>query len=263
MKLAVIGSRKYPNDYNWMHKYLDRLLYSHYTKPQEIVTIISGGAKGVDTYAKEYARFFKFEYQEYFPEYDKYEGKHACILRNIEIVKNADRVLAFWDGSSKGTEFVINECKKQNKPCDIVRTPIFVYTDGSATTHQNTGGWAYTVVHNDIDLVQGSGGELNATNNQMELMAAVQGLMWVNTQTWNYDYPIVLVTDSEYVINQGLKNHKTNTNHNLVHALQFGFEHLKVLPVHVYGHTGDKYNELVNKLANEKRLEYDRMKNEK
>ena len=99
MKVAVIGSRSLtiPN----LGDYL----------PQDTTEIISGGAKGVDTCAKEYAFSHDIKIREYLPEYEKY-GRAAPLKRNITIIQNADLVLAFWDGKSKGTKFVIDNCKK-------------------------------------------------------------------------------------------------------------------------------------------------------
>ena len=55
---------------------------------------------------------------EYLPEYERY-GKAAPLKRNITIIENADLVLAFWDGASKGTKNVIDNCKKQKIPVKI------------------------------------------------------------------------------------------------------------------------------------------------
>lgn len=46
-------------------------------------------------------------------------GRAAPIKRNLLIINYADLVLAFWDGKSRGTKFVIDECKKQSKPIKI------------------------------------------------------------------------------------------------------------------------------------------------
>ena len=46
-----------------------------------------------------------------------------CLKRNIAIIKYSDVVLAFWDGKSNGTKFVIDNCKKHNIPVRVF-TPI-------------------------------------------------------------------------------------------------------------------------------------------
>ena len=106
MRVAVIGSRGL--QVNDLGKYL----------PDEVTEIISGGARGVDTSAREYAMEHGLKLTEYLPEYDKY-GRSAPLKRNITIIESTDLVLAFWDGSSRGTKFVIDNCKKLNIPVKI------------------------------------------------------------------------------------------------------------------------------------------------
>ena len=45
------------------------------------------------------------------------------MIRNREIVRYADQILAFWDGSSRGTKYVIDYCKKIGKPCVVIYLP--------------------------------------------------------------------------------------------------------------------------------------------
>jgi hypothetical protein len=47
-------------------------------------------------------------------------GRGAGPARNKTIVENADCVIAFWDGVSKGTQSTINIAKKLNKKLRIV-----------------------------------------------------------------------------------------------------------------------------------------------
>ena len=107
MKIAVIGSRNV--EVTNLAEYL----------PQECDEIVSGGARGVDLCASQYARERGLKLTEFLPQYDVY-GRVAPIVRNKEIVRYADEVIAFWDGTSKGTLFVINYCKKLGKPCRVV-----------------------------------------------------------------------------------------------------------------------------------------------
>ena len=59
------------------------------------------------------------ELTEYLPEYDRY-GRAAPIIRNKRIVDCSDAVVAFWDGSSKGTLSVIKYAEKIKKPCKVI-----------------------------------------------------------------------------------------------------------------------------------------------
>lgn len=106
MKVAVIGSRGLHVDH--LEDYL----------PKGVTEIVSGGAKGIDTCAKDYALRHGLKLTEFLPEYEKY-GRGAPLRRNITIIEYADFVLAFWDGRSRGTKYVIDNCKKRNIPVAV------------------------------------------------------------------------------------------------------------------------------------------------
>ena len=55
----------------------------------------------------------------FLPEYERY-GRAAPIVRNKKIVDYADKVIAFWDGNSKGTLSVIKYAEKLEKLCEVV-----------------------------------------------------------------------------------------------------------------------------------------------
>ena len=102
MRVAIIGSRGLTVDD--LGKYL----------PTAVTEIVSGGAKGIDACAKEYALANHIPLTEFFPEYEKYK-KGAPLKRNLQIIDYADIVLAFWDGKSMGTQHVIRNCQEMHK----------------------------------------------------------------------------------------------------------------------------------------------------
>ena len=102
MKVAVVGSR------NVVVENIEQYL------PENITEIISGGAKGVDTYAEVYAKNNNIKITVIKPEYKKYR-KGAPLVRNKQIVEMADFVVLIWDGKSNGTRFVLDYCKELNK----------------------------------------------------------------------------------------------------------------------------------------------------
>lgn len=106
MKIAIIGAR------NLGVIGLEKFL------PKDVTEIDSGGAKGVDTCARKYAQTHDIRLTEFFPDYNLY-GKSAPLKRNLEIIAYAELVLAFWDGKSRGTKYVIDNCKKQGVPIKV------------------------------------------------------------------------------------------------------------------------------------------------
>lgn len=99
MKVAVIGSRGL--SVSDLGRYL----------PENTTEIVSGGAKGVDASAREYALAHRIKLTDFLPEYTRF-GRSAPLKRNITIIEYSDIVLAFWDGKSRGTKFVIDNCRK-------------------------------------------------------------------------------------------------------------------------------------------------------
>ncbi len=106
MKAAVVGSRGL---------FVDNI--GSYI-PEEVTEIISGGARGIDECAKVFALKNGLKLKLYLPEYDRY-GKAAPLKRNVNIIEEADIVIALWDGKSKGTENSISIAEKLKKPLKI------------------------------------------------------------------------------------------------------------------------------------------------
>lgn len=111
LAIAIIGSRKHPLHIpDMIAKFVDSL-------PNN-TTIVSGGAKGVDRFAQEFAQLYGLKTIIHYPDWDTY-GKRAGFLRNQKIVNDADKVVAFWDGISAGTRHSINIALSLNKPVEI------------------------------------------------------------------------------------------------------------------------------------------------
>ena len=106
MKIAIVGSRKI----------CDVDITDYVYGADEIV---SGGAVGVDSCAAEYAQRNGLKLTEFLPQYERY-GRAAPIMRNREIVDYSDKIIAFWDGESKGTLSVIKYAEKTGKECVVI-----------------------------------------------------------------------------------------------------------------------------------------------
>lgn len=115
MKLAIIGSRGF-HDYEFLKSEVNKFLEENNF---DVKAIVSGGAKGADRMAEIYAKENKLVATVILPNWDLY-GKKAGYLRNVEIIDEADAVIAFWDGKSAGTNHSINLAKEKKKLLKIV-----------------------------------------------------------------------------------------------------------------------------------------------
>ena len=79
--------------------------------------IISGHASGADMMGELYAHKNKLQCELYPADWKKY-GRAAGPIRNEQMAKVADRLIAFWDGKSRGTKSIINLAKKHG--CEVI-----------------------------------------------------------------------------------------------------------------------------------------------
>lgn len=117
MKLLVCGGRDF-TDYDLFFKHIDYICKTNY-----IETIIEGGASGADQLAEQYAVGKGIEHIKVKAEWDKY-GRSAGPIRNTQMLKMLepnDKVLAFWDGSSRGTSNMIKQAQGANLDVIVVK----------------------------------------------------------------------------------------------------------------------------------------------
>lgn len=74
--------------------------------------IISGGATGVDSLAIQYAQLNNIPVTVFKADWGQY-GKKAGPIRNMEMAKHADALIAIWDGVSRGTKHMIDTAKRK------------------------------------------------------------------------------------------------------------------------------------------------------
>jgi hypothetical protein len=81
--------------------------------------LVSGAAKGADSLGEKWAIENQITTLIFPANWKKY-GKQAGFIRNVDIIKNCDYVIAFWDNKSKGTKHSISLCEKYNKQYKII-----------------------------------------------------------------------------------------------------------------------------------------------
>jgi predicted Rossmann fold nucleotide-binding protein DprA/Smf involved in DNA uptake len=110
ISLAIVGSRGF-TDYHEMKTIVDHVFQNDFSSIEKIV---SGGAVGADSLARTLASELKVPLQEFLPDWKTF-GRKAGPLRNADIIKAADVVIAFWDGTSSGTKSSIALAIKNGK----------------------------------------------------------------------------------------------------------------------------------------------------
>jgi phosphoribosylpyrophosphate synthetase len=116
MKIGIVGSREFPQ-LNLVDTFISDL--------PDNITIVSGGARGVDAMARECAEKYGLSYIEYLPDLsncqEKREYTEAYYKRNQQIVDHSDLIVAFTEKTSGGTWDTIKRARQKGIPCKIIK----------------------------------------------------------------------------------------------------------------------------------------------
>lgn len=110
MKVIVAGSRSIKNK----HKVWNIIDNSKF----EITELVSGSAKGVDSVAEHWAKKGDIPINKFEPDWDEH-GKAAGPIRNQEMAKYADALIAIWDGESSGTQDMIQRARSEDLQVNV------------------------------------------------------------------------------------------------------------------------------------------------
>jgi ribonuclease HI len=121
-----------------------------------------------------------------------------------------------------------------------------LFTDGACSGNPGPGGWAYRLERDDLPdfSMEQVGREDETTNNRMELMAVIEGLRSIGKGE-----PVVIYTDSQYVIKVAKSKNPKLANPDLVRLLKIQLVRVQATFSWVRGHNGHAQNERVDKLA--------------
>lgn len=120
MKLIIAGDRRLRS---WD---LVNVWASNVAEFRRITEVVSGHAPGADRLGEEWAANAQLPCKQFPAQWDKH-GKSAGFIRNIEMAKYADMLLAFPAPDSKGTPHMIEAMVREQKPVLIV--PVEVEDD--------------------------------------------------------------------------------------------------------------------------------------
>lgn len=108
MRHAIVGSRELDT------RLVRSVVFAYVASLASDAVIVSGGARGPDTEGIRAARFYRRAFKIHWADWDRY-GKPAGMIRNVTIVADCDRVLAVWDGASRGTMHTIKIAREQGR----------------------------------------------------------------------------------------------------------------------------------------------------
>ena len=132
-------------------------------------------------------------------------------------------------------------------------------TDGACSGNPGPGGWGGLIIFDDKSELEIGGSEQNTTNNRMELTAAIKTLERLKTYKLKENFK--LRTDSKYVIegytkwiiNWKRNGWKTSSGKSVQNLdLWQKIDQLRInglVMEYVKGHSGDKQNDRVDKIA--------------
>lgn len=138
----------------------------------------------------------------------------------------------------------------------MMNDKVQIYTDGACLGNPGKGGWGAILIYKEHQK-KIFGGELETTNNRMEMKAVIESLRALKKSS-----EIILYTDSTYVKDgitkwiHGWKkngwrnaNRKPVKNSDLWQELDFEVKKHQIEWIWVKGHSGNYYNEIVDELA--------------
>ena len=135
---------------------------------------------------------------------------------------------------------------------------IKIYTDGACSGNPGPGGWGYVILVDGLEYKEENKGYRMTTNNRMEIAAAIYALQKATALIERYNdgatYTICVNTDSQHLAGTMNLAWKRRTNLDLWQRLDETINKLRSLTVEVCfekvkGHSGDRYNEVADRLA--------------
>ena len=116
-RVIIAGTRSF-NDYELLRDSCNNLLSEK--QRTHTVVIISGTARGADQMGERYARERGFQLRRFPADWEQY-GRSAGHIRNAKMADNADALIAFWDGESKGTKNMIDNARRKGLAVRVIQ----------------------------------------------------------------------------------------------------------------------------------------------
>lgn len=126
LRLIIAGGRDF-DDFSLMQQTLFNLFDKYRWRAKtDVITIISGCAKGADTLGIRYANMHHYRVKKFPADWDTY-GKRAGFIRNKQMAdfaadeRHCGVLVAFWDGESRGTKNMIDTATQAGLEVHIIK----------------------------------------------------------------------------------------------------------------------------------------------
>jgi len=116
-KLIIAGGRNF-TDGALLERVLIAMADTEYA--DKAISIVSGMARGADALGYAFAKSHDIVCYEFPADWNQY-GKRAGFMRNEDMGRFSDGLLAFWDGQSRGTTHMIDFMKTLGKPVTVIK----------------------------------------------------------------------------------------------------------------------------------------------
>jgi hypothetical protein len=133
VKIIVAGTRTFDN-YVLLDKALREVVVDSMRLPFSSVQVVSGAQRkwdnrremfiGADYLGELWSHFNHAELRRFPADWDRL-GRSAGPTRNRQMADYADCLIAFWDGTSRGTKNMINVMRALDKPVYLVKYTMF------------------------------------------------------------------------------------------------------------------------------------------
>lgn len=106
-RVIIAGGRDFSN-YPYLRSCADKDLAAI----TDEIQIVSGNARGADSLGERYAQEKGYKLALFPADWERY-GRSAGPRRNAQMAENADALIAFWDGQSRGTKNMIDRATEK------------------------------------------------------------------------------------------------------------------------------------------------------
>lgn len=125
VRVAIVGARDFIDKSHFEDLMIEALKETR-LEENDIQEVVSGGAEGTDTLAREWAEARRILITEKLPQFKKrsdtlWKKKLVYLDRNTEIVDASDVVIAFPSSKSRGTWDTVNKARKAKKTVCVLK----------------------------------------------------------------------------------------------------------------------------------------------